>query len=115
MSDIELQPVVFLACLGAGLVSGLLYAALYLVRRHFAFARLAETLADAAFVLVSAGLYFVVLYLTGYGRMRLYTVAAFVGGFAVVYALLSPLKNRLPAMGAKLRALCAKHLERRKK
>jgi len=103
MSDISMQPVVFLACLGAGLVSGLVYAALYLVRRRFGFGRLVETMADVAFVLVSAGLYFVVLYFTDYGVMRLYTVAAFLGGFAVIYALLSPLKKRLPAIQQRLR------------
>ena len=113
MSDVSMQPLVFLACLGAGVVSGLVYAALYLVRRRFGFGRLVETMADVAFVLVSAGLYFVVLYFTDYGVMRLYTVAAFLGGFAVIYALLSPLKKRLPYIQAKCKAWCAKHHRKR--
>lgn len=116
MNDIALQPVVFVACLGAGVLSGLVYALLYLVRRRFAFKRLVEAVCDLAFVLVSAGLYFVVLYTLDYGAMRLYTVAAFLGGFAVTYALLSPLKDKLPALGEKIKGwLRHPHLPRLKR
>ena len=95
MNTVNIQPLVFLACLGAGVFSALLYGGLYLVRVLAKGRRAVELLSDVVFVSVSAGAYFLVLFYTGFGEMRIYTVAAFLGGFFAVYALLYPLRDKV--------------------
>ena len=95
MNGVSLQPFVFLACLGAGVFSALLYGALYLVRLLAKGKRVVDLGCDVLFVTVSAASYFLVLYHTGFGEMRFYTVAAFLGGFFALYALLYPLRDKV--------------------
>ena len=109
MSGVELQPLVFLACLGAGVASALLYAVLFLVRSAAKHKRAVELLCDALFVSVAAGSFFLVLYLTNFGQMRLYTVLAFLGGFGILYALLYPLKKKWPEWVEKHRGKDKQH------
>ena len=97
MSAAGMQPLVFLACLGAGVASAVLYGVLYLVRLLAKGRRAVSLAADALFVSVSAVSYFLVLFYTGFGEMRLYTVAAFLGGFFAVYALVYPLRDKVTA------------------
>ena len=104
MNTVSIQPLVFLACLGAGVFSALLYGALYVVRLWAKGRRIVDLVADVLFVSLSAVSYFLVLYYTGFGEMRVYTVAAFLGGFFALYALLYPLRDKVRAK------LTGKHL-----
>ena len=97
MNTVNIQPLVFLACLGAGVFSALLYAALYLVRVAAKGRRAVDLLCDVLFVSLAAVSYFLVLFYTGFGEMRVYTVAAFLGGFFALYALLYPLRDKVKA------------------
>lgn len=97
MNTVDMQPLVFLACLGAGVFSALFYGFLYVVRVLAKGRKAVELLADAVFVSVAATSYFLVLFYTGFGEMRFYTVAAFLGGFFALYALLYPLKDKVRA------------------
>ena len=58
---------------------------------------------------VAAGSFFLVLYLTNFGQMRLYTVLAFLGGFGILYALLYPLKKKWPEWVEKHRGKDKRH------
>ena len=102
MSTVNMQPLVFLACLGAGVFAAGVYGALYVVRLLAKGKRAVELVCDALFVTLAAVSYFLVLYYTGFGEMRFYTVAAFLGGFFALYALLYPL-------GGKVKARLAEH------
>ena len=95
MNAVAMQPLVFLACLGAGVFAALLYGALYVVRVAAGGKRAVDLVADVLFVSLSAAAYFLVLYYTGFGEMRFYTVAAFLGGFFALYALLYPLRSKI--------------------
>lgn len=95
MSTVNIQPLVFLACLGAGVFSALLYGALYVVRLLAKGKRAVDLISDVVFVSVAASSYFLVLFYTGFGEMRVYTIAAFLGGFFAVYALLYPLRDKI--------------------
>lgn len=97
MNTVNIQPLVFLACLGAGVFSAILYGALYLVRVATKGRRAVDLVADVLFVSLSAVSYFLVLFYTGFGEMRVYTVAAFLGGFFALYALMYPFKNKVKA------------------
>ena len=57
-----------------------------------------DLVCDVLFVAVSAMAYFLVLYYTGFGEMRFYTVAAFLGGFFALYALLYPLRGKVKTL-----------------
>ena len=98
MSTVDMQPLVFLACLGAGVFAALLYGVLYVVRLFAKGRKAVDLVCDVLFVAVSAGAYFMVLYYTGFGEMRFYTVAAFLGGFFALYALLYPLRGKVKEM-----------------
>ena len=95
MNTVNIQPLVFLACLGAGVFSALLYGALYVVRLVAKGRRAVDLISDVVFVSVAASSYFLVLFYTGFGEMRIYTIAAFLGGFFAVYALLYPLRDKI--------------------
>ncbi len=97
MNAVDMQPLVFLACLGAGVFAAMLYGALYVVRLLAKGKRAVDLLADVVFVSASAAAYFLVLFYTGFGEMRFYTVAAFLGGFFALYALLYPLRGKVKA------------------
>ena len=86
MSDTGTQPLVFLACVLAGLVAGVIYRLLQLWCKAKP-NKWILGLCDALFVIASGGLFFTALYLTDYGRVRLYTILAFLGGFALLNAL----------------------------
>ncbi len=101
----EIQPIIFLAVLGAGVVSAFLYAACYVIRYLAGFKRIIETSADLIFVLMSAGLYFAAVYYTGFGEMRIYTVIGFLLGFFALYFLLRPLKKQMPKIKERLAKL----------
>ena len=91
-----MQPVVFLACLGAGVAAAVWYALLYVVSNACHGKRWVQLICDSLFVVGAAAMFFAVLYCTNFGQMRLYTVLAFVGGFALLYLLLRPIPARLP-------------------
>lgn len=95
MNTVSIQPLVFLACLGAGVFSALLYGALFVVRVLAKGRRAVDLIADVVFVAVAACSYFLVLFYTGFGEVRVYTIAAFLGGFFAVYALLYPLRDKV--------------------
>lgn len=105
MNTVDMQPLVFLACLGAGVFAAMLYGALYLVRLAAKGRRAVDLVCDVVFVSVAAAGYFLVLFYTGFGEMRFYTIAAFLGGFFALYALLYPLRDKVKAKmaGAKCR------------
>jgi hypothetical protein len=97
MNTTALQPLVFLSCLGAGVFAAMLYGALYVVRLIAKGKRAVDLVCDVLFVSLSAVAYFLVLFYTGFGEMRFYTVAAFLGGFFALYALLYPLGDKVKA------------------
>lgn len=97
MNTVNVQPLVFLACLGAGVFSAMLYGLLYVVRVVAKGRRAVDLLCDVLFVSLAAVSYFLVLFYTGFGEMRVYTVAAFLGGFFALYALLYPLRGKIKA------------------
>lgn len=98
----EIQPLIFLAVLGAGVVSAFLYAACYVVRYLAGFKKIIETITDLVFVLLSGGVYFAAVYYTGFGEMRIYTVIGFLLGFFALYFLLRPFKKQMPKLKEKL-------------
>ncbi len=91
-----MQPVVFLACLGAGVAAAVWYALLYVISTAAKGKRWVQLVCDSLFVVGAAAMFFAVLYCTNFGQMRLYTVLAFVGGFVLLYLLLRPIPARLP-------------------
>lgn len=102
LAGTEIQPLIFLAVLGAGVVSAFFYSACYVIRYLANFKRIVEIIADIVFVLVSASLYFAAVYYSGFGEMRAYTVIGFLLGFFVLYFLLRPLKKFMPKIKERL-------------
>ena len=88
------QPLVFLTCLAAGIAAGVLYRLLGLWRKRQP-TKLVDALCDVTFVAASGAMYFGALFVTDYGRVRLYTIVAFLGGFALLCALSRYLPQRV--------------------
>ncbi len=102
LAGTNIQPLIFLAVVGAGLISSLLYAVGYVLRYLTNFRRVVEVVVDILFVVMSASLYFVALYYCGFGEIRVYTIVGFLLGFFTLYLLLRPLKKIMPKVKIKL-------------
>ncbi len=98
----SIQPLIFLAVVGAGLLSAILYSLCYVIRYLTNFKRVAEMLCDVLFVVISSAMYFIALYYSGFGEIRLYTIIGFLLGFFSTYLLLRPLKKHMPKLKEKL-------------
>ena len=88
------QPVVFFACLGVGAASCLWYAFLWLIRTWFPH-KAVTAFCDVFFVAASACAYFLCLLRTTEGEFRIYTLFAYLIGFAGFYAFLKPLSKKI--------------------
>ena len=116
MSDIvgtNLQPLIFLACLGAGALSALVYGGCYIFRFFANHKKWAEILADLLFMLTSASTYLIALFYSGFAEIRLYTLLGFLCGFFPIYFLLRPLRKFLPKLREKLSKLKEKTIFRK--
>lgn len=102
LAGTNIQPLIFLAVVGAGFLSAIMYSACYVIRYLTNFRRVIEIISDVLFVVISAGLYFVALYYTGFGEIRLYTIIGFLLGFFAIYLILRPLKKHMPKLKEKL-------------
>ncbi|NCA66661.1 MAG: hypothetical protein EOM87_01205 [Clostridia bacterium] len=102
LAGTNVQPLIFLAVVGAGLISALLYSGCFVIRYLTGFKRVVEMITDIFFVVISAGMYFMALYYSGFGEMRVYTVLGFLLGFFTLYFLLRPLKKIMPKIKVKL-------------
>lgn len=95
MSNVATQPLVFGACLAAGVAAGVLYCLLGLLRRRVPH-KWMDIVCDVVFVVLSGAMYFAALYFCDYGQIRLYTLVAFLGGFALLCGVVrSAKKHRL--------------------
>lgn len=88
------QPLIFLVCLGIGVVSCVWYSALWVIRRIFN-NKIIGAVCDVVFVLVSATAYFFCLLKTASGEFRIYTLIAFLVGFIGFYFALRPLSKKI--------------------
>ncbi len=102
LAGTDIQPLIFLATFGAGACSAILYASCYMLRYLTAFRRIFEMITDILFVAISAGLYFIAIYYSGFGEMRAYTIISFLAGFFILYFLLRPLKKHMPKVKERL-------------
>lgn len=105
LSGTEIQPFVFLAVIGAGFIAAIIYSANYIIRYLSGFKRVIEVIVDTFFVVISASLYFIAIYFTGYGEFRIYTLIGFLLGFFTMYFLLHPLKKYMPKIQEKLQKI----------
>ena len=94
MTGVSGQPLVFSACVGAGVIAALLYKALGIVRVKYP-QKWVDVLCDVLFVMASGALFFVALYYTDDGQVRLYGVLAFLGGFGFLSGLAAWLSRRI--------------------
>ena len=88
MISVAGQPLVFVACLGAGMAAAVVYRLLGLARVHWP-RRWVDVACDVLFVVASGALFFVALYYTDDGEVRLFAVLAFLGGFAFLLGLVA--------------------------
>lgn len=94
MRDVTAQPFEALLLFHGGAVAGLVYLILRIVRNRLD-RRLVTHLCDAVFVLTGAALFAGYLFLANYGTVRGFLSAAFLSGFAAVYALFGPIFARM--------------------
>lgn len=93
MSYVSTQPFTFFACLGVGAASAFWYAFLWIIRKAYD-KKIVTLICDFLFVAASVGGYFLCLFSTNSGEFRLFSLVAFVLGFAIISALLSFLKPK---------------------
>lgn len=93
MNYVSTQPFTFFSCLGVGVASSVWYALLWLVRKAYD-KKIVTLICDFLFVSASVGGYFLCLFSTNSGEFRLFSLVAFILGFAITSALLSFLKPK---------------------
>ncbi len=93
MSYVSTQPFTFFACLGVGAASAFWYAILWIIRKAYD-KKIVTLICDFLFVAASVGGYFLCLFSTNSGEFRLFSLVAFVLGFAITSSLLSFLKPK---------------------
>ena len=94
MRDVTAQSFEALLLFHGGAVAGLVYLILRTVRNHLD-RRWVTHLCDAIFVLTGAALFAGYLFLANCGTVRGFLSAAFLSGFAAVYALFGPIFARM--------------------
>jgi hypothetical protein len=105
ISDTNIQPLIFLAVVGAGFISAVLYAGFYVIRYLTGFKRFIEMILDVIFVVISAGLYFMAFILYRFRRdARIHDNRIF-ARLLHSYFLLKPLKKKMPVIKVKLENL----------
>ena len=87
------EGVVFFACVGVGAASCILYAIFWALERLIK-SKIANAVFDVLFVASSAAAYFFCLLKTTWGEFRIYTLFAYILGFAGFYFALKPFSKK---------------------
>ena len=96
------EGVVFFACVGVGAASCILYAIFWILELMLK-NKIANAVFDVLFVASSAAAYFFCLLKTTWGEFRIYTLFAYVLGFAGFYFALKPFAKKAAKLVEKIK------------